>query len=281
MAFLRVVEVLPPLFPNPVGRDEAVSVAEALKRFTQEVRAIRRYADLVLVANVKREDVLKIDAAQAALLLRREHGIDAAPVVVIRDLNRSQFLSTMLTIVATGLKSAMVAWGDDYRPDAKSSNVRDFPDLSAAIREASEIASRVNPDFLILAPVDVEDLSTVGGAKRARKRLAAGADLLLAQPPTTDDGETFERHLGLLRKRGVDRRTLLSVFHFKGTEDVKHYEDLFGWKLPRRVHEASSAGEEALTKLERRVIERIRSEGLPGVCLSTRGSPLIARPLLT
>ena len=281
LAFLKVVEVLPPMLSGAGEGDGSVSMERRVKSFTEEIMAIQSYVVMILVANVKRDDATTVDPVQAALLLHEALGVDAAPVIVVRDLNRSRFLSTVLTAVALGLRSAMVAWGDDLRPGSTSSNVRDFPDLSTAIRAAAAIALSVNPRFRILAPVNVEGLSTGSGVKRAKDRLAAGADLLLAQPPTTDDGEAFDRHLDLLRKAGLDRKTCLGVFHFRGQEDVEHYEALFGWRLPRSLHESSGAGESALAEVERRVIGRIQAEGLPGVCVSTRGLPHIAKSLLS
>jgi 5,10-methylenetetrahydrofolate reductase len=278
LAFLRVVEVLPPLFPsNHRGKLHA---SAALNRFIEDVRGIKSLADVVLVANVKREGVLKVDPVHAAAALRADLGVDAAPVVVLRDLNRQQFLSTILTAATIGLRSAMVAWGDDYPEGSPTSNVRDYPNLAKAIQEAYGVASRVRSDFRIFAPVDIGELAHPGGTRRARDRIGAGAALLLAQPPTTDPRETFARHIGLVEGAGLRGKVLLSVFHFKGEKDVDRYEALFGWKLPKALHRASHDGEEGLVRLEGEIIKRMRREGLPGVCLSTRGEPGIAKLLL-
>jgi 5,10-methylenetetrahydrofolate reductase len=278
LAFLRVVEVLPPLFPS--DRKGRLPASAALDRFVEDVRGIRSLADVVLVANVKREGVLKVDPVHAAAALRSGLGVDAAPVVVVRDQNKPQFLSSMLTAATIGLRSAMVAWGDDYPEGSGASNVRDYPTLARAIRDAYAVVSRVRPDFDIFAPVDIRELAHPRGRTRARERLEAGAALLLAQPPTTDPGATLERHVGLVEGAGLRGKVLLGVFHFKGAEDVDRYEGAFGWKLPKALHKASEDGEEGLVELEGRVIKRMRREGLPGVCLSTRGEPSIAKLLL-
>jgi 5,10-methylenetetrahydrofolate reductase len=278
LAFLRMVEVLPPLFPSDhKGR---LPASAALDRFVEDVRGIRSLADVVLVANVKREGVLKVDPVHAAAALRSGLGIDAAPVVVVRDQNKPQFLSSMLTAATIGLRSAMVAWGDDYPEGSGASNVRDYPTLAKAIRDAYAVVSRVRPDFDIFAPVDIRELAHLRGTTRARERLKAGAALLLAQPPTTDPRATLERHVGLVEGAGLRGKVLLGVFHFKGAKDVDRYESAFGWKLPKALHKASEDGEEGLVELEGRVIKRMRREGLPGVCLSTRGEPAIAKLLL-
>ena len=137
MAFLRVVEVLPPLFPVSRSKGEPLGVAAGLERFTEGVRSIRDCADVFLVANVKNPSMLKLDTVQLAASLQESLGVEAAPVIVVRDQNRLQFLSTVLTALSVGLKSMMIAWGDDYLGSARVSNVRDFEDLAGAIREAS------------------------------------------------------------------------------------------------------------------------------------------------
>ena len=53
MPFLRVVEVLPPLFPSSRKKEDALHVDTKLQRFAEEIRAVRALADVFLVANVK------------------------------------------------------------------------------------------------------------------------------------------------------------------------------------------------------------------------------------
>ena len=251
------------------------------RRFTGSVRRISDVADIILVANVKDPGLLKIDSVHASVMLQRETGVEAAPVVTIRDFNRAEFLSTMLAVFASGLKSVMVAWGDDFAKGVRASNVRDYPDLAGAIREAAQVRSRVGSDTLILAPVDLRTLGTRAGAARARSRLAAGAGLLLAQPPTTDSQGSFLNHTSLAEKAGLGGRVLLGVFPFKSESDLTRYERLFGWALPADIHEEAKGGEGRLLEVERDVVRRIRRKGLPGVYLSTRGDPGVARALLS
>ena len=175
----------------------------------------------------------------------------------------------------------MIAWGDPYPVSVRSSNVRDFPSLADAIAEASTIRRRSRASTLFLAPVDVESLAKPRGVALARGRLKAGADYLLAQPPTTDAQETFDRHASLLRSSGLKGRVLLNVFPFRNDEDVRGCEKNFGWKLPRSLHIAASDGRATLQKREVDVVRRLRDEDFPGVYLNTRGEPEIARRLLS
>lgn len=281
MAFLRVVEVLPPMFPDTRDRNDYLHLDEKVDRFLAETKGIRDLVDVFLVANVKDPSKIKISTIEAAAMLQELLRVEAAPVIVVRDQNRQQFASSVLTCVGLDLKSIMIAWGDDYPESAKTSNVRDFPSLSKAIAEATLIKERARAPLRIFAPVDVDRLGGPKGGALAKERLRAGADLLLAQPPTTDDGGAFERHTALLDRSGVKGKTLLNVFPFKDEADIGRYEKLFNWKLPNELRAAASKGEPTLVDLERRVIERLRREGHPGVYLSTRGSPALAEKLLS
>jgi 5,10-methylenetetrahydrofolate reductase len=281
LEFLRVVEVLPPLFDASRSKDDRIAADAAMERFTQEVRSIRDCADVILVANVKDTRRLKFDSVHAAVMLQEDFLLETGPVIVVRDQNRPQFLSTVLTAVSLGLNSVMIAWGDEYPASAKASNVRDFQDLAAAIREASLIRSRARAPTRIFAPVDIESLAYPRGMALARKRLSAGGDMLLAQPPTTDAGDVFDRHLSLLENAGLKGKVLPNVFPFKDADDVRRYEKMFGWRLPKGVHETAAKGERELLQLGRKIVRRLRREGFPGVYLTTRGNPGLAEALLS
>ncbi len=281
MAFLRVVEVFPPLFQFHEGGDEPLGLEDKTKSFVEGVRRIRDFGDLFLVANIKKPELLKLSTVEAAYLLQDRLGVKAAPVIVARDMNRLQFLSTAVTAISFELDSAMIAWGDRYPVSAKVTNVRDFPSLSAALREVDSIRRQARSTIRLLAPVDVGRLSNPRGVASAKERLTAGADFLLAQPPTTDAESTLDHHSSLLERAGLKDRVLLSVFPFRNRRDVEECEREFGWKLPRRLHANVARGESTLLELERATIRRLRSEGFPGVYLATRGDPSVVESLLS
>lgn len=279
MAFLRVVELLPPFLPDSAGG--RFSVEEKVDLFIEEARSIREAADVFLVANIKDPSLVRVSTLEAAAMLQERLGVEAAPVLVVRDQNRQEFKASVLTSVARGLKSVMVAWGDDYPRSAGSTNIRDFRSLAQAIKEAVAVTRMSRSPTVFFAPVDVDSLAHPRGVALAKGRLRAGADFLLAQPPTTDPGSTLDRHASLLEGAGLRRKTLLNVFPFKDVKDVEHYEELFGWKLPRELHDAAREGEATLIDLERSVIHRLRREGFPGVYVTTRGTPGVAETLFS
>jgi hypothetical protein len=254
---------------------------EGEERFVEGVRDIRSLGDVFLVANIKDPERLKLSTVEASFMLKERLGVDAAPVIVARDMNRLQFLSTVFTGFWLKLGSMMIVWGDDYQPSVHVTNTRDFATLGDAIAQASQIRRRVRSSTLLFAPVDINGLRTSKGVALAKQRLRAGADYLLAQPPTTDSGRTFDNHTSLLGASGLKDRVLLNVFPFRDQEDVRKCERYFGWTLPRSLYEIAAGGETALISEEKRIIERLRAERFPGVYVTTRGAPEVARRLLS
>ncbi len=280
MAFLRVVEVFPPLFPNSPKENGSISHEEKTERFVEGVRSIRDLADVFLVASVKNPQLLKLSTVEAARILQERLRVEAAPVIVVRDMNRLQYLSTVLTGISMDLGSMMIAWGDNYPANAGATNVRDYSNLGEAIREASSIRTRARASTRFFAPVDI---GLVGHSKAmglAKSRLEAGADFLLAQPPSIDSA-ALDIQTSSLEESGMKDKVLLNVFPFKDRQDLDYCEKYFGWRFPVRFRELAELGESALLNEGRNVVRRLRKEGFPGLYLSTRGNPSVARSLLS
>jgi 5,10-methylenetetrahydrofolate reductase len=277
MTFLRVVEVFPPIIQS--GQGKSHDLEAETQSFIEGVSRIRDYADLVLVANLKDPKLVTVPPTVTASLLVAEAGVNAAPVVVVRDSSRKEIASTMLGAYSLGLKTLMLAWGD--RPVGSSlRRAGDFASLSQVLAYAREISRLAHVEGRFLAPVDLDRLSTLAGVNLAKSRLKSGAALLLAQPPTADPNETLDAHLALLGSSGLRRRVLLSVFPFRDRNDVLWCEKHFGWKLPGSLKRNAAMADYAPIDEARAVAERLREEGMPGLYLSTRGSPEIARQIL-
>ena len=280
MGFLRVVEVFPPLFPSSRRKEDHIDFEHSLERFLDCVRSVRTHADVILIADVKNTKLLKFSALEAAALLKERLRVEVAPVLVARDSNRPRFLSSVLTGMSMALDYLMFAWGDVYPSAARATNVRDFRSLAEALREADLVRTRARAATRFFAPVNVEGLATPGEVVRARGRLRAGADYLLAQPPTADV-EALDRHANLLLQAKLKDRVLLNVFPFRDLKDVMECETYFGWRLPESLHRTAERGGRALLEAEREVVVALRDRGFPGVYLNTRGTPAVAERLLT
>jgi 5,10-methylenetetrahydrofolate reductase len=280
LGFLRVVEVFPPLFPVSAEENGSIGLEEKVERFLEGVRSIRDLADVFLVASVKNPKQMRLSTIEAARLLQDRLRVEAAPVIVVRDMNRLHFLSTVLTALSLEFEGMMIAWGDKYPADSNVSNVGDFSKLSEAIGEAHSIRNRARASTNIFAPVDTARLDQEKGDDLAESRLNAGADYLLAQPPSFDS-DTLDQQVSRLEKSGIKDRVLLNVFPFRDSRDLDYCEKYFGWKFPARFRKLAESGESALLGEERNVVRRLRNEGFPGFYVSTRGNPSIARSLLS
>jgi hypothetical protein len=278
LTFLRVVEVFPPV--GPALPSDGRRNTDGLERLSEGLVKIERYADVILVANVKNPALLKADTVHTAVELQERLRVGTAATVVVRDQNRAQFDTAVFTAFSARMDSLFLAWGDDYPPSSKITNVRDFARLADAIRRAALIRSKAGATTRLFAPIDIRRLASSEGVSLAEERLRAGADMLLAQPPTTDPGDAFDAHAALVESAGVKDKVLLNVFPFRNPSDVKRYERLFGWRHPDGFLREASRGERRLDQLAREVVRRLRAERYPGVYLVARSDPTIASRLL-
>jgi 5,10-methylenetetrahydrofolate reductase len=279
-SFLRIVEVFPPSFSADDSREPVIGLRQKSRDFVERVRRIQSMADAILVADVKDTSRLKLSSVHSAAMLREQIGVDAIPVITARDSNRPAVASAIMTAFSLGLGQIMLAWGDRYTETEAGANVYDFGSLSEVIALAKKLAERAGVAGRILAPVDISSLSGPRGQELAASRLRSGADLLLAQPPTTDARSTLSRHESILRRLQLKSKVLPNVFPFRDPDDIRACRAKFGWNLPDRLMEVASHGEAGLLKEARGVAEKLRDLGFPGVYVSTRGRPELARFVL-
>jgi 5,10-methylenetetrahydrofolate reductase len=277
LEFLRVVEVFPPIVRKS-QKGNLILEAET-SSFVEGVGRIRRLADIVLVARLKNPELATMPPATAASLLVRKVGVDAAPVLVARDSNRQEIASMVLGAYSLGVRTLMLAWGD-RQPGEGPRSAHGLTSLSQVIAHARSVSRTARIRGRFLAPIDLARLSGRKGVHLAKSRLNAGAALLLAQPPTTDSDRALDAHLALLDASGLRDSVLLSVFPFRDRDDVIRCEQNFGWRLPPSLKRRAATKDFAPIDEARVLVRRLRKEGLPGVYLSTRGSPDIAEKIL-
>jgi 5,10-methylenetetrahydrofolate reductase len=280
LSFTSIVEVFPPSFGADEGKEPVIGLGQKTRDFIERVRRISHLADAILVADVKDTSRLKISPVHSASLIIRDVGVEAIPVITARDSNRPAVLSSILTAFSLGVRSLMLVWGDRYDERDGAKNVYDFTSLADLILSAKKIAKRAGIDCSVFAPVDLSSLEREKGLAIARKRLESGADMLLSQPPTADSTTTLRKHIAVLDKAGLSRSVILNVFPFRDAQDIEACRSKFGWELPQKLDSIASKGESELLREAKRVAQRIRSAGFPGVYVSTRGRPELARFIL-
>ncbi len=279
--FTTVVEIFPPNFSAEVAKEPLLGLRQKTQDVVCRVRKVENLVDCFVVADMKDLGRLKLSSIYTAAMLKKELDTEVIPVIAVRDTNRSGVRTLFLTALSYGLDSVMLVWGDKYNEGEGSSNVYDYPSLSDAIREMRALSDRANVNATILAPVNVAMLETQKGASIASSRLEGGADCLLAQPPTSDVSVTFPEHLRLIDSKKLRQSVLLNVFPFRDKEDIDACRARFGWKIPEVADRlAAEGGEARLIKESKMVVEKMRENRLPGVYVSTRGRPELARFIL-
>lgn len=278
-SFTSIVEVFPPVFSVSEDLEPIIGLRQKTRDFVERVRRIQHLADSFLLADVKDATRMKLPTVLSASILRDGAGVDAIPVITARDSNRSAVVSSILSAYSLGLSSIMLVWGDRYEGNGIK-NVYNFHTLADLIRLASHLSERCGSKCRILAPVDLKGLGTRRGLSLARERLAAGAETLLAQPPTTDSVSTLAKHVALIKRAGLEGRVMLNVFPFRNRQDVENCRTKFGWDLPARLDTIARGGESALLSEAKRVAEAAERRGMPGVYVTTRGRPEVARFIL-
>jgi len=277
--FTSIVEVFPPVFSVDEDLEPSIGLRQKTHDFVERVRRIQGLSDAFLLADIRDPSRMKLPTVLSASILRERTGVDAIPVITARDSNKAAVMGSLLSAYSIGVTSIALVWGDRYE-DEGPKNVYDFRSLAELIRLAKRLAERCGNKSRVLAPVDLPALATEKGLRLARERLESGADLLLAQPPTTDSVTALPKHLRLIEKAGLSGRVLLNVFPFRSIEDIEACRAKFGWELPSRLDDIGRKGESALLSEARKVAGSIEARGLPGVYVSTRGRPEVAKFVL-
>jgi 5,10-methylenetetrahydrofolate reductase len=278
--FTTIVEVFPPNFSSLAAKEPLIGIKQKMRDMVARVKKIENLADAIMVADMKDTSRLELASVYTAAVIKEELGIEVIPVIPARDMNRKATRSAFLTALSLGLESIALVWGDRYDDTDGSKNVYDFRSLSEVIAEMRTLADRADINATILSPVDISSLDSPRGLRLARKRVESGADGLLAQPPTAELSHTLEEHLRTLEKYGLKERTLPNVFPFRDRDDVQSCRSRFGWKLPPELDKIALQGESRLLKEARGVLEALRSSRVPGVYVSTRGKPELAKFIL-
>jgi 5,10-methylenetetrahydrofolate reductase len=278
--FTRLLEVFPPNFSIEVAREPLIGIKQKMRDMVTRVRKIEDLADAILVADMKDTGRLQLASIYTAAVLKDELGAEVIPVIPTRDMNRKAIRTMFLTCLSLGLESVSLVWGDPYAEGEGSKNVYDFRTLADAIADARQLADRADIPATLLSPVDIPALASKRGLGLAKNRLNSGADLLLAQPPTSDLARTLDKHVDLLKKHGLEKKVLHNIFPFRDKADIDSCRARFGWSLPPELDVISKEGEPRLLREARNVVEALEAENLAGVYVSTRGKPELARYIL-
>lgn len=275
--FLRIVEVFPPSFSLDKAQEPEFGLKQKVRDLVEKVRRISRFTDYILVADVKDASKIKVSTLFTCYVIQNNSNVKSIPVITARDSNAVYIRSQILTALSMDFDAIMLVWGDKYKGEA--ANVYEYGSLSEIIGEARDISKRSGRNLTIMAPVNITLLASKEGLELARKRINEGADFLLAQPPTADF-RALELHDSQLSEAGLKEKVLLNLFPFRDKEDVISCRKRFGWELSEELEKTAEKGEIELLKRAREIGERIKEMNYPGIYVSTRGRPELARFIL-
>ncbi|MDA4122553.1 MAG: methylenetetrahydrofolate reductase [Thaumarchaeota archaeon] len=278
--FTTIIEVFPPNFSAVAAREPLIGIKPKMRDMVARVKKIEKLADAIMVADMKDTSRLELASIYTSAVLKDELGIEVIPVIPARDMNRKAVRSMFLTALSLGLESIALVWGDKYTETDDSKNVYDYRSLADVVAEMRTLSDRADTNATLLSPVNIATLDSKRGLRMARKRLESGADGLLAQPPTAELSHMLGEHLQTLKTHGLTKKVMPNVFPFRNREDVEACRSRFGWKLPPELDKIAAEGERRLLKEARGVVEACRSAGVPGVYVSTRGKPELAKFIL-
>jgi 5,10-methylenetetrahydrofolate reductase len=278
--FTTLIEIFPPNFSIETAKEPLIGIKQKLRDTVARVRRISDLADAILVADMKDPARLQLASIYTAAILKDELGVEVIPVIPTRDMNRKAIRSMFLSCLSLGLESVSLVWGDRFVQGDGTKNVYDFRSLAEAVAEARALADRADVSATLFSPVDVTTLDGPRGLGIAEARLDAGSDVLLAQPPTSDLPRTLERHISLLERNHLEKKVLHNIFPFRSREDVQACRERFGWDLPPELDRIAAEGERRLLKEAKGVTDALRDRRFPGVYVSTRGKPELARYIL-
>lgn len=277
--FIRLAEVFPPSFESRTELEPVIGLEQKISDFLRRVDRIRGLVDGFIVADLKSEGRIKISTVFAAYILKERLGVETIPVITARDCNRIASRSNIITAISANLSGVMAVWGDRYTKDEAGLNVYDYSTLTDFIRETRSMFARVDRDISLVGPVNIGRFLEPSGVKMAKERLSAGADLLLAQPPTTDE-DTLKKHTSALKMAGILKKVMLNIFPFRDVSDIRYCRERFGWSISSELELKAALGEAELLKAAKRVAAKIQDSGVPGLYVSTRGRPELIRYIL-
>ena len=278
--FTTLIEVFPPNFSAQAAKEPLIGIRQKTRDLIARVARISDLADAILVADMKDTGKLGLASVHTAALLKEELGVEVIPVLPARDMNRKGIRTSFLTALSSGIESVALVWGDRFMEDEGTKNVYDFRSLAEVVKDMRALSDRADIDASILCPVDISSLPTARGARIAQARLRSGANFLLAQPPTSDVAVTLESQQEILRESKMQAKVLPNVFPFRSLEDVRACRARFGWNIPNALDIIAEGGERSLLKEARSVVDSLRGRKFPGVYVSTRGRPELAKFIL-
>jgi 5,10-methylenetetrahydrofolate reductase len=283
--FIRIIEIFPPVLPSPeeVTKIQKFDLNLRFERILQGVLRTEPLADAFSLPELRDGNRVHLNSVGVATEIKRRTGIAIIPTITLRDSNRHNLLGTISFALFAGIENLLIVRGDPYadRDTKEPKNVYDVSKVSSLISTVRKMESQVSGGsaLCILSPINLAKSEDETYLKTVKEREYSGVDIFLAEQ-MFDDIDSYMSRIERVRKFGISKPIVHSIFPIKDYEDGVNLVKKFGWnisefELSNLKRDGPRYGLDMARQRYRALLHR--KDLAQGVSLSTRGNPEVAR----
>lgn len=283
--FIRIIEIFAPVLPAPdeITKIQKFDLNLRFERIVQGILRTEPLADAFSLPELKDRNRIHLNSVGIATELKRRTGTTLIPTITLRDSNRHNLLGTISFALFAGIENLLIVRGDPYSNGGSKEpkNVYDIGKVSNLISTVRKIESYISMDLplCILSPINLAKSGDESYLKTIIERELSGVDIFLAEQ-MFEDIESYLARIEVVRKFGISRPIVHSIFPIKDYEDGINLVQKFGWnisefELANLKREGPKYGIGMARQRYRALLHR--RDLAQGVSISTRGNPEVAR----
>lgn len=243
---------------------------------------VEALADAFSLPDLRDGNRVHLNSIGIANELRRRTGSVVIPTLTLRDSNKHNLLGAVSFAIFVGIDNLLFVRGDPYEEnDLAPKNVYDIRKLSSLISKARKLESHVATEhpLCIISPINLAKAHDQNYMNTIKEREYAGIDIFLAEQ-MFDDIDSYVARVETVRKFGISKPIIHSIFPLKDYEDALACVNKFGWgvsefELANLKSKGSAYGIEMARSRYRGLLKN--RHVIEGVSISTRGNPEVAR----
>jgi 5,10-methylenetetrahydrofolate reductase len=283
--FIRIVEVFPPAIPSP-HEIKPIQKFDLNIRFDRLVQGLIRtepFADAFSLPELKDGNRIHLNSVGIATELKRRTGSSVIPTVTLRDANKHNLFGTITYALFAGIENILFVRGDPYGDDGAKApkNVYDIEKVSNLISTARKLESHIASEhqLCILSPINLAKSDDKKYLETLKERELSGVDIFIGEQ-MFEDLDVYLARIDAIRKYGIRKPIVHSIFPLKDHEDASALVQKFGWGIrDSELANLKKGGPKYGIEMAR---DRYRSlfkhrDLVEGVSVSTRGNPEVAR----
>ena len=283
--FIRIVEVFPPAIPSPEDL-KSIQKFDLNLRFDRLVQGLIRtepFTDAFSLPELKDGNRIHLNSVGIATELRRRTGSAVIPTITLRDANKHNLLGMITYALFAGIENILFVRGDPYGDNKfkDPKNVYDIGKVSSLISTARKMESHITSEYplCILSPINLAKSSDDSYLKTVKERELSGVDIFLGEQ-MFEDLDAYLARVEAIRKYGIQKPIVHSIFPLKDDEDAIGLVQKFGWGITdfELANLKKGGSRYGLEMARERYRSLLRHKDLvQGVSVSTRGNPEVAR----